>query len=163
MHKTKITIICALFLLQGCAGSSLNQQKSPNVTSSPAGATVFANGLEIGKTPLLRDLYDDFPAGWKGATYTAQGVLMMKMEGCKDYTLKINDRILSKPIHAELECNRVSAPEKPTPTMAAQTKTKNSTESATEKRLRELESLYKKGIVTEAEYQNTRARILSEL
>lgn len=157
MHKT-IIIICTLLLLQGCAGSSVKQQETPTVTSSPSGATVFANGLEIGKTPLKRNLFDDFPAGWQGAVYTAQGVLMMKMAGCKDYQLKINDRILSQPIHAELECNKVSATETSPPVAAPQKETKE-----TEARLKKLEALYQKGLVTKEEYKMTRERILNEL
>lgn len=159
MFKTIITIFSTLLLLQGCAGTPIEQQKSPNVTSTPSGAVVYANNLEIGKTPLQRNLYDEFPAGWQGSTYTAQGVLMMKMEGCEDYALKINDRILSKPIHADLKCDTASAPKK---SIAVET-TQKKTESATEKRLKEVEALFKKGIITEDEYQKTRERILSEL
>lgn len=171
MYKPTAIIISSLYLLQGCANSPTEQQKLPNVTSNPSRAIVYANGLEIGKTPLKRNLFDDFPAGWQNSVYTAQGVLIMKKVGCKDYTLKINDRILSEPIHAELECDNVSAFEKLTPAVRAQNKIKNidenkaksKTEGTTQKRLKELEGLFKKGIITKDEYQTTRARILNEL
>ena len=158
MHNITITIICAILLLQGCAGSS-TKHKPADVTSSPSGATVFANILELGKTPLKHNLYDAFPGGWQNSIYQAQGVLVLKKDGCKDYTLKVSDLILSKPIHAELECSEVSAPEKPTPSVAAQI----DTESGTEKRLKKLEGLFKKGLITKDEYQRNRERILSEL
>ena len=159
----KAIIICTLFLLQGCAGSLVESEKPASVTSSPSGATVFANILELGKTPLKHNLYDAFPGGWQNSIYQAQGVLVVKKDGCKDYTLKVSDFILSKPIHAELECNKVSTAEKPTPAVTTQAETRTDTESGTEKRLKKLEGLFKKGLITKDEYQRNRERILSEL
>ncbi|MDX2462921.1 MAG: hypothetical protein QNK31_00285, partial [Porticoccus sp.] len=112
MHKVTTTIISTVFLLQGCSGLSTTQEKPPSVTSSPSGAAVFANILELGQTPLQANLYEAFPAGWQSSIYQAQGVLIVKKDGCKDYTLKVNDLILSKPIHAELECSKANKPEK---------------------------------------------------
>lgn len=159
MYKTTIIIISTLFLLQGCAGSFTKQQKPADVTSTPSGASVYVNGLEVGKTPLHKNLYDEFPAGWKNSIYQAQGVLMVKMDGCKDYALKINDLILSKPIHAELKCSEISTTKQSTPAAATLT----ATEGGIEKRLIKLEGLYKKGLITKDEYQKTRERILSEI
>ena len=153
MNKT--IIICTLFLLQGCAGSLVESEKPASVTSTPSGATVFANILELGKTPLHANLYDAFPGGWQNSIYQAQGVLIVKKNGCKDYTLKVSDFILSKPIHAELECSETSKPEKPTAMMVPS--------NSTEQRLKKLEALHKKGVITEDEYQKNRQRILSEL
>ena len=155
MHKTTIIIISALLLLQGCAGSSTKQSKPADVTSTPSGATVFANILELGKTPLKHNLYDAFPGGWQNSIYQAQGVLIVKKDGCKDFTLKVSDFILSKPIHAELECSEVSKPEKMTSV--------NMPRSDTEQRLKDVEALFKKGLITKDEHKTTRERILSEL
>jgi hypothetical protein len=160
MFKTTAMIVSALLLLLGCADSSVKEEIPANVTSNPSGADVFANLLELGKTPLRANLYDAFPAGWQNSIYQAQGVLVVKKDGCKDFTLKVNDLILSKPIHAELKCSEATKPEKSTATVSSPNVT---TTSNTEKRLEELEGLYKKGIVTKEEYQNTRARILNEL
>jgi len=160
MFKPTFMIISAFFLLQGCAGSSTKKDETPSVTSSPSGAAVFANILELGQTPLQANLYDAFPAGWQNSIYQAQGVLVVKKDGCKDYTLKVNDLILSKPIHAELECSKASKPEK---TTAAAMPPMVTTPSSTEKRVEELEALQKKGVITEDEYKKTRERILSEL
>lgn len=155
MFKTTTTIISAFLLLQGCAGSSIKQPKPANVTSIPSGATVYANNLELGKTPLKRNLYDDFPAGWQNSIYQAQGVLIVKKDGCKDFTLKINDAILRNPIHAELKCRKVSKTEIPAPVASSQ--------NETEARLKKLDALLKKGLVTKEEYKKTRERILSEI
>jgi hypothetical protein len=160
MFKAVITLFSTLLILQGCADVSVKQDKPPNVTSNPSGAAVFVNGLEIGKTPLHANLYDEFPAGWKNSIYQAQGVLQVKMDGCKDFVLKVSDSILSKPIHAELTCGEASQSKKPIAAAASMTSKKSSN---TEKRLGELDEIYKKGIITQEEYQKTRARILSEL
>ena len=165
MFKATTIIISALFLLQGCAGSSVKQEKPPSVTSNPSGADVFANLLELGKTPLRADLYEAFPAAWQNSIYQAQGVLVVKKDGCKDFTLKVSDFILSKPIHAELECSETTTSEKSTAAVSSPiTISPNvTTTGSTEKRLEQLEALHKKGVITEDEYKTTRERILSEL
>lgn len=160
MFKATIIVISAFFLLQGCANLSEKQDKPASVTSTPSGATVYANILELGKTPLHENLYDAFPAGWQNSIYQAQGVLIVKKDGCKDYTLKVSDLILSKPIHATLECREVNKPEKSTVVVTPPTETPH---NGTEKRLDEAETLFKKGIITKDEYQKTRERILSEI
>jgi len=148
-------IVCTILLLPGCSSVSELEQDQANVTSNPPGATVIANSLELGETPLHYNLYDAFPAGWENSTYQAQGVLTVKKDGCKDYTLKVNDYILRKPIHAELKCSAVNTSEKSTKIVTPP--------GETERRLEELEALYKKGVITKDEYKTTRERILSEL
>ena len=163
MYKATGIIISALLLLQGCAGSFVKSEKPASVTSSPSGATVFANILELGKTPLKHNLYDAFPGGWQNSIYQAQGVLVVKKDGCKDYTLKVSDLILSKPIYAELKCDKVSTVEKPAPAATTQVESQTDKESGTEKRLNKLEGLHKKGLITKDEYQKNRERILSDI
>ena len=153
-NKSTLVIVSAVILLQGCLDSSVKQQRPADVTSSPPSATVYADGQKLGKTPLKYNLYDAFPAGWKDSMYQAQGVLMVKMHGCEDYTLKVSDSVLRKPVHAELICSEVSKAKKPAEVAP---------HGGTEKRLKELEALYKKGIITKDEYSSTRQRILNEL
>lgn len=163
MHKAMIVIISSL--LFGCSMSTTKQANVADVTSNPAGATVYANGLILGETPLQHALYEAFPASWSGGTYQARGVLTLKKAGCEEYTLKISDYILSQPIHADLKCS---------PTSTTQTKNNNTENSAIlstakpvqntiEKRISELEALYNKGVITKDEYEKNRARILNEL
>lgn len=173
MFKVISMLAGAVFLLQGCAGMSSNKSKSADVTSSPTGAMVYAGALELGETPLKHNLYDAFPAGWQNSIYQAQGILLIKKEGCKDFTMKVSDLILSKPIHADLKCSVVTKADKPAVAVpaAAKSETKPVTKlgakpvpkSKTEKRLAELEALFKKQIITKEEYKMTRMRILNEL
>jgi len=166
MFKTIGVIIGAFLLLQGCSGSSVKQQK-PSVTSEPSGAMVYANGQELGVTPLHQNLYKVFPASWNKLVLQATGALIVKKDGCKDFILNVNDYILSEPIHAKLECNGVNTPVTKTPKVtekatSIQSPNKESNGS-TEKRLSEVEGLYKKGVITRDEYQAIRKRILNEL
>ena len=166
MIKTAGIILSVSMLLPGCAGYSDNNEKPANVTSNPSGAEVYADGKKLGVTPLHYKLYKAFPARWKDAMYQAQGVLTVKLDGCKDFTLDVNDYILSNPIHAELECTEAG---KSTSTTTDTQDKDQSIEApaaipvgTTEQRLKELEDLYSKGLITKDEYTATRERILSE-
>ncbi len=153
MIKAARVIIGAIIILQGCSASSTKKQQA-DVTSNPSGATVYAKGQELGVTPLHYKLYKAFPASWQDAMYQAHGELMLKMDGCEDYSLQVNDYILSNSIHAELKCSEVSEAEELVPATPG---------SGAEQRLQQLEALYNKGVITEEEYNATRERILNEL
>ena len=166
MIKTAGIILSVSILLPGCAAYSDKHEKPANVTSNPSGAEVYADGKKLGVTPLHYKLYKAFPASWKDAMYQAHGVLTVKHDGCKDFTLDVNDYILSNPIHAELECTETG--ESASTTTGTQDKDQSevipAAQSAgtTEQRLIELEDLYSKGVITKDEYTATRERILSE-
>jgi len=167
MLNPKVLVISAVTMLQGCSGSTVKGEGPANVTSNPSGAEVYANGEKLGVTPLNYKLYKAFPAGWKNMMYQAQGVLMVKMDGCEDFTLQVNDYVLSDPIHAELVCSDKIAPEVKS-TVNQEVKrpvgeTVASPPSEIENRLNELEDLYEKGVITREEYRETRERILNEI
>jgi hypothetical protein len=153
VNKAAVIVGAVVICLQGCSGFSVKQEA--NVTSNPSDASVYADGVELGRTPLLHNLYEAFPASWSGTSYGARGLLTVKKEGCDDYSLKISDYILSEPIHAELKCGEQLQEESAS--------TVENIDEETEKRLEELESLHKKGIISEDEYKSTRKRILSEI
>jgi len=155
MYKIIIFLVAINLLLQACTGSSVKPQQQASVTSSPVGASVYADDKALGVTPLMYDLYDAFPAGWANSSYQAQGVLAIRKSGCEDFTLKVSDYILSKPVHADLKCVEVSNEQK-----MADVKLPPST---IEKRLNELKDLYDKSVITKDEYGVARKRILDEL
>jgi len=156
MYKAAVFLMIAGMLLQACVESTVRQPKLADVTSSPSGATVYANGKKLGTTPLNYDLYEVFPAGWANSSYQAQGELQVKMSGCDTFTLSVSDYILSKPVHAEMKCNEIE--------QQAILPVKNKALSGgIEKRLKELSVLHEKGVITKNEYETTRLRILSEL
>jgi PEGA domain-containing protein len=155
MFKIVMLISSVIFLLQGCINSSAKQQNSVSVTSTPSGAMVYANDKKLGSTPLQQNLYDAFPTGWENSSYQAQGQLIIKKSGCDDFKLKISDYLLSKPIHGELKCDLENNKTQLTETSMPLTEI--------EKRLDRTETLFKKGSITEEEYNATRKRILNEL
>jgi len=154
MIKQTILTASIVFLLQGCNTASVKPEVA-NVTSTPSAATVYADDLKLGTTPLHHDLYDAFPASWKNSEYQAQGTLILKKTGCEDFAIKVNDSLLSKPVHAELKCSATTdnkASDSP-----------DTSENSITKRLNEAESLFEQGIITEDEYKATRKRILNDL
>lgn len=169
MSRSSYLIIVITLLMVGCS-NSITKPAKPNVTSSPAGASVYANGAKLGVTPLKVNLYKAFPAGWKNLVYQATGALMIKKEGCDDFILDVNDHVLSQPIHADLKCDQpnISTVSDKSPSAgkslvidkpAATTEGEISIES----RLKKLNNLLKQGLITNQEYQQTRQRILGEL
>ena len=167
MFRTAALMIGIATLLQACSGSPVKEQDVPSVTSTPSGAEVYANAKKLGVTPLHYRLHTEFPAGWKNMMFQAQGVLMVKLDGCEDYMLEVNDYVLSRPIHAELDCgegvgSEVSAQEIQEP-VSAEGATDAGARSEVENRLRQLEDMFNRGVITESEYKTTRERILNEL
>jgi len=154
MFKSTILISSIILLLQGCNSASVKPEAA-NIKSTPSGATVYANNLKLGITPLHHDLYEAFPAAWKNSQYQAQGLLALKKSGCEDFSIEVNDLLLSKPIHAELKCDDT--------TNSDISDFLNTSENTITQRLTEVESLFKQGVITEDEYKATRKRILSEL
>jgi hypothetical protein len=117
-----------------------------------------------------------FPPKWQSQAYQFSGTLALKKPGCKDYFQAVSDSFLSKDIHINLECSgevtatpaaesdrtaEKAAPKYEAPIPADPSHGKATT--AIEQRLLELQRLYKKGLITEQEYQATKKRILNEL
>ncbi len=180
-------------LLGGCGSMGEITDNSSNritIESDPVNATVLADGVEIGVTPLTFSPSDAFRSGFTGGdsgliAYRYLGKLMVRKPGCKDYVTEVNDNLLSKDIHVKLECDPdyrppaaqpVSAPQpasaaqpaaspKPAstaqPTAAPQQHT--ATPASVEERLLRIESLHEKGLVTDEEYRQLRKRVLDTL
>jgi len=164
----KIILLCLMAIFIQACGTSSVKDGVPNVTSSPSKAGVYANGVKLGVTPLRADLFKSFPASWQGWKLSATGVLAIKKTGCDDYVIQVNDGVLIKPIYAKLKCNiKVVTPTSAPAPVSKEVRSVNNPQkkkmSKIEKRLKELTELHKKGVITDAEYKNTRKRILSEM
>ena len=172
---SKLLLLVTPLFLGACAGLG-SSSYTIRISSTPSDAVVIANGTEVGKTPLVISPDQTFPPHWQGMAYQATGTLALKKPGCKDYYKTVNDGVLSKDIHINLECSGdvTATPaaesdhttEKATPKYEAPIPADPSHGKATtaiEQRLLELQRLYKKGLITEQEYQATKKRILNEL
>ena len=164
----RILLLPTLIILASCSAVPMKGSMT-RVESVPAGADVIANGVKIGVTPMEIEP-STFPASWNNWEYQASGVLILRKAGCEEYSVKVNDGILAKGIHANLNCSVVSRTEAPSkiesqPAMQVQPKGSmpSAASSGVESRLMELQNLYKKGLITEEEYKATKKRILNEL
>lgn len=161
-----LSILSLAGLLAGCAGtSSLTESpaKGIKVSSDPAGATVVANGAELGQTPLQIVPGNHFRSGFVGLSYRYVGKLSVKKPGCETWSTDVNDFVLSKDIHAKLKCDpNYRAPE-PASTVSVNPATGTPVQESAADRLERIENLRKKGLISDDEYKQLRARVLDKL
>ncbi len=153
-------LIAALGLALGACSNNRIGKSDITIDSTPQGAEVYASGEKIGTTPLNVVPDKIFPPRWVKTTYRAAGLLSINKDGCEPYTLEVDDYVLSKDILAELQCTIPIAHPEP----AGQTAEPAAHNGAgTTERLRELEELRQRGLVTEEEYRRIRQRVLDTL
>lgn len=146
-------------LLGGCSGMVVSEKSDRiKLVSNPAGATAYANSLELGTTPLEIAPAEHFPSGFVGLSYRYYGKLSFKKPGCEPYAVDVNDHILSKDVHAKLKCDPGYRPPASSTSLQAAPADNNYSE-----RLERLEGLRKKGLINDEEYDKLRKRILDQL
>jgi hypothetical protein len=136
------------------------------VTSNPPGALVYADDRLLGVTPLLIPPHS-FPTRMKGLVYQADGTLKIEKEGCLPYQQVVDDAFLNQAIQVKLECGSEDLSDKAavvTRDDAGETfRSDSGTIDPLERRLRRLDRLHDKGLVTDQEHREIRRRILREL
>jgi hypothetical protein len=155
--------------------ASQSNGKQIEIRSNPAGAEVLANGSRIGITPMTVTPADTWKTGLVtakdyGINYQYTGTLTIRMPGCKEYTANVDDYFLSKDIAVQLECSAdyqpmTSTPAQPQPgyVPTGGHADYQTSEEIMARRLRRLEGLRNRSLITEDEYQQVRRRILGEL
>lgn len=180
--RRRLLFVCAALLLGGCSVLPVPDLRRVTIRSDPPGAEVLANGETIGATPLaiVPDKVFRPRVDWQNLEYRAMGVLALHKAGCKPYSERVNDAVLSKDITVKLDCSvpvAVAPAASPPGSTAASAVTVPAAQPApapgaatvtafalgVEARLRRLEKLYKDGLITEKEYRSIRARILNRL
>lgn len=178
-----VVILAGGALVSGC-GSMPGGTHRITVDSAPSGATVYGAGVELGTTPVAIEPNEVFPARMVGLSYRADGVLKLERAGCKTHTQRVDDAVIAKDIFVKLECQPGAATSEapprnqqapaaravtPPPPAAPETRTQNQPKKPASggdvyaERLRRIENLRKQGLISEAEYQELRRKILSEL
>jgi hypothetical protein len=156
-------LLAVASLLSGCAGtgdSSETQSGRIRITSEPAGAIAYADGAELGATPLAIAPGNHFRSGFVGFSYRYVGKLSIRKPGCETWSTEVNDAVLSKDVHAKLKCDPYYQPAAaPSPVQPAGT----ATGDQSIERLERIEALRKKGLISEDEYKRLRARIIEKL
>ncbi|MDD5388574.1 MAG: PEGA domain-containing protein [Gallionellaceae bacterium] len=141
-------------LLGGCGGMSVSEKTDRiKLASDPAGATAYADGNELGATPLEISPGAHFRSGFIGMSYRYYGKLSFKRPGCEPYAVEVNDAVLARDVHAKLKCDPGYHP----PSLAAAADDKYT------ERLERIETLRKKGLISDKEYKALRKHILDEL
>jgi hypothetical protein len=173
--------------LSGCSGFGgdlLENRQQITIDSEPQAASVYAEGVEIGMTPLAITPGEVFQARFTSGSgdsdgivvYRYVGTLSVKKPGCKPYSTQVNDNILSKDIYVKLECDPNYRPAEVQPASPAHASTSPAASAPetpesrsiqptgnAEERLQRIESLYKKGLLSEEEYRTLRQRVLDTL
>jgi len=169
MHRLT-PLAVALILLPACSTNPLgSEQTEPGkkgriltVISSPAGATVRANGNRLGKTPLDVNIEKSFPRKWVqaedyGIVYRISGKLTIDKDGCDEYTVPVTPVTPAGDIEVTLTC----AEEKPA--SVPNREVQPAVPESVEQRLKTLDTLYRDGVISIDEYTQHRSRILDEL
>ncbi|MGV8992058.1 MAG: PEGA domain-containing protein [Thiobacillus sp.] len=163
-----LSLLAAAATLSGCAGTgsvSDNSAGRIKITSEPAGAIAYADGAELGATPLQIVPGNHFRSGFMGFSYRYIGKLSIKKPGCDTWSTEVNDFILSKDVHAKLKCDpnyQPPAASSPVTGSPAGSDARAPSGDAVE-RLERIEALRKKGLISEEEYTQLRARIIDRL
>jgi len=156
--------LLAAILLGGCSGMVVSEKTDRiKLLTDPAGATAYADGGELGTTPLAITPGEHFRSGFVGMSYRYYGKLSFKKAGCEPYSIEVNDAVLAKDVHAKLKCDpdyRPPAAAAPTPATPAQAAPVSGTYT---ERLERIEDLRKKGLISDEEYKDLRKRILDKL
>lgn len=141
----------------GCGGGAgLTRANEIAVASDPPGAAVHTAGKRLGVTPLVVRQQDVFPVVYPREQQEVYGTLLLTKEGCKDYTVRVNNAVIRKGVDVKLDCGQADlvkpqagAPGSPPPPI--------------KERLLRLNELRDQGLVTEEEYRELRRKILGEL
>lgn len=169
MSMPRLSLASALLaatVLAGCAVGNGGPKSSITIDSQPQGAQVYAGERALGHTPVTILLDDVFPKRWTSRTekdeegfafYRRLGALRFQKPGCEPYSMMVDSDVLRDDIRVTLTCDPNYQP----PADAAPQD--EVTVKGVEERLRRLDELRNKGLLTQEEYRKQRERILNTL
>ena len=161
-------------LASGCAPMGTKPGRV-DVSSDPAGADVYVMGSKVGVTPLALDQDAIFPLTYPAEKQALYGMVELRKAGCLPARQNVSTRAVSRGLHVKLDCGEAARAETPAPRQtqpAAPAASANEQAPATpvvkqtpaiEQRLKQVQELRDKGLITEQEAQEIRRRILEEL
>ncbi len=158
---TALAAATLAFGATGCVGplrESGGGVHTIRVLSEPPGATVLADGRELGTTPLVIRPGEVFPARFVGREYRYAGTLALRRPGCRPWSVQVDDAVLARDVVARLECGPGAA----VPASVREKPTVSAGDPVAE-RLRRARRLHEEGLITDEEYRALRRRILESL
>ncbi|WP_198262473.1 hypothetical protein [sulfur-oxidizing endosymbiont of Gigantopelta aegis] len=166
------TIATSLLLTSGCSNKTLSDYvtvtNKSEIITNPPGATIVVDDKEVGTSPMIFEGENIFPPHWEGTSYMVKSRLEVKRNGCKTETRIIKDPI-PKSINIKLDCQEQYRVEEPThaqPMMQRQSAPMPAPvmmPKSVEDRLLQIQNLYKKGLITDAENAELRKKALKDL
>ena len=160
-HPANAFVLFSLLLLAGCATGNMFPAAGDNpikVESVPSGADVYVMGEKIGVTPLVLSHKEVFPNIYPSEKVSVYGRITLKKDGCSDLTKTVSAEISNNGLHAKLDCPDTN-PASSAPASADSPRNGQTVEQ----RLDRIKQLLDKGLISEDEAKQARARILREL
>lgn len=144
------------------------------ITSDPPGADVYAMGQRVGATPISLGKEAVFPATYPSEQQALFGSVELRKPGCSGSVQRVSLAAVARGVHVKLDCGEAASGAEP---VARQAQARQSPRAAVEAgpkpapkhsasveaRLRHVQELRDKGVITEQEARETRQRILGEL
>lgn len=151
-------VLFNLLLVAGCSSPGDMFPAAGNnpikIDSVPSGAEVYVMGEKLGLTPLEVSRKDVFPNTYPSNKESLYGRIILKKEGCSDYTRTVSGEISNSGLHAKLACGDIdTASPKETP----------GSNQTVEQRLDKIKDLLNKGLITDDEAKKARERVLNDL
>lgn len=183
-----VALALAATVAAGCA--SLGEQPGQiAIASDPPGAEVVVMGRRVGVTPLAVEQRLIFPPTYPSEQQALYGMVELRRPGCASVQRAVSVRGVARGVEVKLDCaagTRTAAeasaavpaaapaaapatvpPASPRPATSAAAAPPGAAPSATtaaiEARLRRVQELRERGVISEQEAQEQRRRILGEL
>jgi hypothetical protein len=154
--NTRVLLSLALPLsMMACSSQSLFQQTKDTlaVTSTPSGASVYVMQKQVGVTPITLPTQEIFPLTFPSEQLNDYGRITLKQEGCETQTVMVDANALRQGMNLKLNCEQVSQQPPSAP---------NSADIPIKKRLQQLQALKDEHLISDAEFEKIRQRILDE-
>jgi hypothetical protein len=153
-----------LLLIAGCSSMGGAGNLFPaagnnpiKIESLPSGAEVYVMGEKVGVTPLQISHKDVFPNTYPRDKESVYGRIILKKEGCSDFTRTVSAEISNAGLHAQLDCGDIN------PASSSTSRDAPRSSETVEQRLDKIKYLLNKGLITEEEAKKARERILNDL
>lgn len=157
--------------IAGSLGAQTLTTSTLRIESEPSAAEVELIGGRAGVTPLTIDERDIYPNNYPDARADLYGMVLLRHPGCEPLRHRVTLSDIKQGLQLRLDCNATAAqlgvPPEPSPTATspapATVRAPASRESIPERRLKQLQVLQElldEGLISPAEEQRIRRRIL---
>jgi hypothetical protein len=154
---------CAV-AVSACASQPGPKRTHIKIESDPPGASVRLTGRLVGVTPISLEIAKEFPQHWTSkietdeegfAFYRQLEYVEISKDGCEPVVKRVMKDELKSDLSVTLKCEPAAN--------APTAKSAPASLGTVEERLKKLDGLREKGLITEDEHREQRQRILNSL